>query len=186
MISSLFMATISLTVYGPLLMYIIFGAEPLIAGYIIALESLGWTVVAISSSGVREQTEPRLIRLGAFFVSSAMVGLIYAMPEGPLWLIALLATLMGMGFGMSWTFVSKRIIVNVPETERTQASGSIPTFLRVAMALGSALSGIIANFSGFSENSSVEVAQNVAFWSFAAFTPLMLVGLFFAWRVSRE
>ena len=186
MISSLFMATISLTVYGPLLMYIIFGAEPLIAGYIIALESLGWTVVAISSSGVREQTEPRLIRLGAFFVSSAMVGLIYAMPEGPLWLIALLATLMGMGFGMSWTFVSKRIIVNVLETERTQASGSIPTFLRVAMALGSALSGIIANFSGFSENSSVEVAQNVAFWSFAAFTPLMLVGLFFAWRVSRE
>ena len=186
MISSLFMATISLTVYGPLLMYIIFGAEPLIAGYIIALESLGWTVVAISSSGVREQTEPRLIRLGAFFVSSAMVGLIYAMPEGPLWLIALLATLMGMGFGMSWTFVSKRIIVNVPETERTQASGSIPTFLRVAMALGSALSGIIANFSGFSEASSVAVAQNVAFWSFTAFTPLMLVGLFFAWRVSRE
>ena len=186
MISSLFMATISLTVYGPLLMYIIFGAEPLIAGYIIALESLGWTVVAISSSGVREQTEPRLIRLGAFFVSSAMVGLIYAMPEGPLWLIALLATLMGMGFGMSWTFVSKRIIVNVPETERTQASGSIPTFLRVAMALGSALSGIIANFSGFSEASSVAVAQNVAFWSFAAFAPLMFVGLFFAWRVSRE
>ena len=49
MISSLFMATISLTVYGPLLMYIIFGAEPLIAGYIIALESLGWTIVAIST-----------------------------------------------------------------------------------------------------------------------------------------
>ena len=186
MISSLFMATISLTVYGPLLMYIIFGAEPLIAGYIIALESLGWTIVAISTSGVREHIEPRLIRLGALFVSISMVGLIYAMPSGPLWLIALLATLMGMGFGMSWTFVSKRIIANVPETERTQASGSIPTFLRVAMALGSALSGIIANFSGFSEASSVAVARNVAFWSFAAFVPLMFVGLFFAWRVSRE
>ncbi|MBT5795141.1 MAG: MFS transporter, partial [Deltaproteobacteria bacterium] len=74
MISSLFMATISLTVYGPLLMYIIFGAEPLIAGYIIALESLGWTIVAISTSGVREHIEPRLIRLGALFVSISMVG----------------------------------------------------------------------------------------------------------------
>ena len=31
----------ALTVYGPLLMYIIFGAKPLVAGYIIALESLG-------------------------------------------------------------------------------------------------------------------------------------------------
>ena len=186
MISSLFMATISLTVYGPLLMYIIFGADPLIAGYIIALESLGWTIIAISTSGVRENIEPRLIRLGAFFVSISMVGLIYAMPSGPLWLIAMLSTLMGIGFGMSWTFVSKRIIANVPKSERTQASGSIPTFLRVAMALGSALSGIIANFSGFSEASSVPVAQNVAFWSFAIFVPLMFVGLFFAWRVSRE
>ena len=186
MISSLFMATISLTVYGPLLMYIIFGAEPLVAGYIIALESLGWTVLAVSTSGVREHIEPRLIRLGAVFVSISMMGLIYAMPSGPLWLIALLAILMGMGFGMSWTFVSKRIIANVPETERTRASGSIPTFLRVSMALGSALSGIIANFSGFSESSSVVVARNVGFWSFAAFIPLMLVGLFFAWRVSRE
>jgi predicted MFS family arabinose efflux permease len=166
-------------------MYIIFGAKPLIAGYIIALESLGWTVVAISTSGVSERIESLLIRLGAVFVSSSMLGLIYAMPAGPLWLIALLATGMGMGFGMSWSFVSKRVIDNVPEAERTQASASIPTFLRVSMALGSALSGIIANFSGFSEDSSVAVAQNVAFWCFAAFIPLMLVGLVTAWRVSR-
>ena len=184
--SALFMATIALTVYGPLLMYIIFGAEPLVAGYIIALESLGWTVVAISTSGVSVRVEPRLIRLGSVLVSISMVGLIYAMPSGPLWLIALLSTIMGMGYGMSWSFVSKRIIANVSEAERTQASASIPTFMRVSMALGSALSGIIANFSGFSEDSSVEVAQNVAFWCFAAFAPLILVGLFTAWRVSRE
>ena len=186
MISSLFMATISLTVYGPLLMYIIFGAAPLVAGYIIALESLGWTTVAISTSGVNVRVEPRLIRLGSVLVSISMVGLIYAMPSGPLWLIALLSTIMGTGFGMSWSFVSKRIIANVSEEERTQASASIPTFMRVSMALGSALSGIIANFSGFSEDSSVEVAQNVAFWCFAAFVPLILVGILTAWRVSRE
>jgi hypothetical protein len=186
MMSSLFMATIALTVYGPLLMYIIFGAEPLIAGYIIALESLGWTVVAISTSGVSVRVEPHLIRLGSVLVSFSMVGLIYAMPLGPLWLIALFSTIMGMGYGMSWSFVSKRIIANVSEAERTQASASIPTFMRVSMALGSALSGIIANFSGFSEDSSVEVAQNVAFWCFTAFVPLMLVGLFTAWRVSQK
>ena len=186
MMSALFMATISLTVYGPLLMYIIFGAAPLVAGYVIALESLGWTLTAIFTSGVRERIEPRLIRTGAVFVSVSMLGLIYAMPSGPLWLIALFAVIMGMGFGMSWSFVSKRIIANVPEKERTQASASIPTFMRVAMAMGSALSGIIANYSGFSEASSVTVAQNVAFWSFAAFVPLMLVGLVTAWRVSLE
>jgi len=186
MISSLFMATISLTVYGPLLMYIIFGAAPLVAGYIIALESLAWTLTAIFTSGLKERIEPKLIRMGAVFVSVSLLGLIYAMPSGPLWVIAFFSVIMGMGFGMSWSFVSKRIIANVPETERTQASASIPTFMRVAMALGSALSGIIANYSGFSEASSVAVAQNVAFWCFAAFIPLMFVGLFTAWRVSMK
>ncbi len=186
MISILFMATISLTVYGPLLMYIIFDAGPLIAGYIIALESLGWTGMAIITSGVKEKTKNYLIRLGAVSISISLLGLIYAMPVGPLWLIGLLSALMGMGFGMSWTFVSERIISNAPKNERIQAAGSIPTFLRVAMALGSALSGIIANFSGFSEASSKDIAQNVAFWSFAAFVPLMFLGLFFAWRVSLD
>jgi predicted MFS family arabinose efflux permease len=114
-----------------------------------------------------------------------MLGLVYVMPAGPLWVIGLLSAIMGMGFGMSWSFVSKRIIANAPETERTQASASIPTFLRLAMALGSALSGIIANYSGFSKESSVAIAQNVAFWCFAAFIPIMIVGLVTAWRVSK-
>ena len=186
MICSLFMATISLTVYGPLLMYIIFGASPLVAGYIIALESLAWTLTAIITSGFRERFEPILIKIGSVFVSISMLGLVYAMPVGPLWVISLFSFIMGMGFGMSWSFVSKRIIANVPEPERAHASASIPTFMRVAMALGSALSGIIANNSGFSEASSVTVAQNVAFWCFASFTPLMFVGLFTAWRVSKR
>ena len=186
MISSLFMATISLTVYGPLLMYIIFGATPLIAGYVIALQSLGWTTMAIITSGFSVSFEPYLIRLGSVLVSLSMFGLIYAMPSGPLWLIALFSTIMGTGFGLSWSFVSKRIIANVSEDEQIQASASIPTFMRVSMALGSAFSGIIANFSGFSRDSSVEVAQNVAFWCFTAFVPLIMVGIYSAWRVSRE
>ena len=145
MICSFFMATISLTVYGPLLMYIIFGAAPLVAGYIIALESMTWSLTAILTSGLKEKIQPRLIRMGAALISVSMLGLVYVMPAGPIWVIGLLSAIMGMGFGMSWSFVSKRIIANAPATERTQASASIPTFLRLAMGLGSALSGIIAN-----------------------------------------
>ena len=186
MLSAFFMATISFTVYGPFLMYILFGAEPLVAGYIIALESLGWTVTAIVSSGARERFEPGLIRSGAILISITTVALVFVMPVGPLWAIGVLSIVMGTGYGMSWSFVSKRIIANVPETERTQVSASIPTFMRVAMALGSAFSGIIANYSGFSETNSPEVARNVAFWCFAAFIPLVLIGMMSAWRVSKE
>ena len=135
-------------------MYILFGVSPLSAGYIIALQSIGWTVLAILSSGIMEKTEKIFIRLGAFFISLASIGLVFTMPIGPIWLIAFLSTIMGMGFGMSWSFVSKRIISSLPENERVQASGSIPTFMRLSMALGAAISGIIANFSGFQKNYS--------------------------------
>ena len=126
MLSAFFMATISLTVYGPFLMHILFGAEPLVAGYIIALESLGWTVTAIISSSFKEQLEPFLIRSGALLISITTVALVFVMPVGPLWAIGILSVMMGTGFGMSWSFVSKRIIANVPESERTQVSASIP------------------------------------------------------------
>ncbi len=133
-----------------------------------------------------EKTEKIFIRLGAFFISLASIGLVFTMPVGPIWLIAFLSTIMGMGFGMSWSFVSKRIISSLPENERVQASGSIPTFMRLSMALGAAISGIIANFSGFSEDSSVFVARNVAFWCYFSFLPLIIVGIIFAWRISKE
>lgn len=186
MLSAFFMATISFTVYGPFLMFILFGAEPLLAGYIIALESLGWTGAAIVSSGAKERYEPLLIRIGAILISITSFALVFIMPIGPLWAIGILSTIMGIGYGMSWSFVSKRIIANVPETERTHVSASIPTFMRVSMALGSAFSGIIANYSGFSETSSPDAARNVAFWCFAAFIPLVIIGTLCAFRVSKS
>ena len=67
-------------------------------------------------------------------ISIITVALVFVMPVGPLWAIGILSLMMGTGFGMSWSFVSKRIIANVPESERTQVSASIPTFMRVAMA----------------------------------------------------
>ena len=87
----------------------------MVAGFIIALESIGWTIMAVITSGVRQGTEKKMIRLGACFIGFSMLGLIYAMPGGPIYLIALFSFIMGMGFGMSWAFVSKRIISNVPD-----------------------------------------------------------------------
>ena len=78
------MGTISFTVYGPFLMYILFDAEPLVAGYIIVLESLGWTVTASVSSGARDRFEPGLIRSGAILISINTVALVFMMPVGPI------------------------------------------------------------------------------------------------------
>ena len=39
---------------------------------------------------------------------------------------------------------------------------------------------------GFDENMTATELQNVAFWVFAAFVPVMLYANFAAWKLSRE
>jgi uncharacterized membrane protein YtjA (UPF0391 family) len=47
---------------------------------------------------------------------------------------------------------------------------------RIGYAVGSALCGIVANASGFSEGLSSATAAGVAKWLFLAFVPLGLLG----------
>jgi hypothetical protein len=47
MVLALSIATVSFTVYGPLLMETLFGVTPLVAGFMIAVESVSWTIAAI-------------------------------------------------------------------------------------------------------------------------------------------
>jgi len=51
MVLSLSTATVSFTVYGPFLMETLFGATPLVAGFMIAIESVSWTIAAILFAG---------------------------------------------------------------------------------------------------------------------------------------
>jgi uncharacterized membrane protein YtjA (UPF0391 family) len=57
---------------------------------------------------------------------------------------------------------------------------------RIGYAVGAALSGIIANASGFSEGLSGETAAGVARWLFLAFVPLGALGCLAAIRSSTK
>jgi MFS family permease len=65
MILALSIATVSFTVYGPLLMETLFGVTPLVAGFMIAVESVSWTIAAIVFARAGARQEPALIRGGA-------------------------------------------------------------------------------------------------------------------------
>jgi len=184
MVLAMATATVSFTVYGPLLLAALFGVTPLTAGFLVALESVAWTIAAIAFAGASARAEGPLIRGGALLIAAGVAGLALVMPRGPVWALVPWVTLQGAGFGMCWAFLLRRIVASVPDAERERASSAVPTMQMIGYAVGAAASGALANTLGFVEGAPPEVSRRVAFWVFAAFLPLAALGVAAAWRVS--
>lgn len=179
-------ATIPLSVYGPVLMLDLHGASALVAGYVIALSSIGWSVTAVLTAGARERYDARLIFTGASVLVCSIFGLMYAIPSGPIALIAMFACLEGAGFGVAWTFILRRITALAPEDERERMSTALPTTQRFGYAAGAAFTGIVANSAGFSTAMDRLTAEAVGTWVFAAMLPVAAIGLAAAWIFTRQ
>ncbi|MFA3918983.1 MFS transporter [Ruegeria hyattellae] len=177
MILGLSMATIAITAFGPLLITAIHDAAPLAVGYIIVCSSVGWTLTAVLVSGSPERYDRLFIALGMSFVCLSIPGFLYAVPRGPLWLIAMMAVLEGGGFGMAWTFILRRCTALAPSGEVQRVSGAIPTVQRAGYALGAVCVGMVANATGFLELEREGTAATVSNWVFLACIPFAMVGL---------
>ena len=177
MILSLTMATIAITALGPLLVTTIHSASALSAGYIVACSSIGWTVMAVGVSGFPEKLDRLMIAVGIGVVLTSVIGFLYAVPNGPLWLIAMFAALEGGGFGMSWAFILRRATALSDPVEQRRISGAIPTVQRLGYALGAAYIGIMANAAGMAFMSTPSDGIRVAQFVFLSCLPLAAVGV---------
>ncbi len=178
------LATMSLLVYGPILLETLFGMTPLAAGYLVAGESIAWGAGALAVSRCGEAPETGLIRTGAVLIVTGIAACAFAMPFGSVWLVLIGAVTQGAGFGISWAFVVKRMSEAAHESEKDVAATSVPTMQQIGFAFGAAAAGIIANAAGFGDQVSPDAAQLASFWIFAAFLPPAAIGVFAAWRVS--
>lgn len=176
------MTTIAIVVYGPLIMTGLHGASALTAGYVVATASIGWTIAAVTVSGLAEKYDRILIGTGVLVLSISLVGFIYSMARGPLVLIALFSALQGAGFGMAWTFILRRATALSSEREAGRVAGAMPPVQRLGFALGAACIGVVANAAGLANDTSEATLQRVALWAFVAGLPLAGVGLYAAWR----
>lgn len=162
MVLSLSIGTIAITAFGPLLVTFIHGASALTAGYIVACSSIGWSLAAVVFSGSPERLDRMMIAIGISVVVASVFGFLYAVPNGPIGLIALCSFFEGAGFGMAWTFVLRRVTGLAEAGEVQRISGAIPTVQRLGYALGAAYIGIVANASGFALMRTPEQAADVA------------------------
>ncbi|MDX8454103.1 MFS transporter [Mesorhizobium sp. VK9D] len=184
MVAAFSVATCTFAIYGPLLLTTLHDIPILTTGYIIAAESIAWSILSIAVANAPLERERLIIVIGALMIAAGLAGFAYAIPTGSIPLILLCALLQGGGFGVAWPFLTRVIVASASDGEQTIASAAVPTMQRIGYAVGAALAGIIANACGFSEGLTREAAANVAGWLFLAFVPLGIVGCLAALRIA--
>ena len=112
---------------SPLLLVQLHHVSLLEAGYLIAIDSVAWSITAMMVGWVRPKGEPFCIKLGASVIALGLAGFAVSVPQGPVWAIGLSAALQGGGFGLSWAFIARRVAAGAIEVERERAAGALPT-----------------------------------------------------------
>ena len=182
MIFLLNVATISFSVYGTALLQKLYGAAPVLAGYILGGGTLAWTFAALLIAG--RGSGRRAIRIGVTLIVLGQAGLMFAVPHGSIALIGALTLTTGGGFGLAWAFTASRIVANTQDADRALAAASIPTASMIGGAVGAAAAGAIAGGLGFGREMGFDQASAAGLWLFAAFVPFTAAALVAAWRLT--
>jgi len=184
MVAAFSVATCSFGLYGPLILTSLHGIPILTTGYVIAAESISWSILSILVAGASPRREPAIIVGGAAMIAAGAAGFAWTVPLGSIPLVVLCALLQGGGFGVVWPFMTRIIVACAPADEQTIASAAVPTMQRIGYAMGAALAGIVANAGGFAGGLSRDAAAEVARWLFLVFVPLGVLGLVAAIRIA--
>jgi predicted MFS family arabinose efflux permease len=177
-------ATMGFAIYGPPILQQLRGFSPLAAGYTIGAESAAWTLSAILVAGATGVWDGRWIRLGVGCLIASLIILAWTMAEGAFAWVLIGGSLMGVAFGLSWAFMSRRLLLALSEEDKAIGSSAITAVRQTGAAAGAAISGVAANLGGFSAGLTAESAQSASFWVFVSVIPLAVVGGLAAFRLT--
>jgi MFS family permease len=186
MVFALSVGTTGFWAYGPLILQVLFGTNPLFSGYALAAEALAWSLATMAISGAPIAADRALVRGGAVAVVVGAAGFAAVLPAGSLTGVVVCSVLQGVGFGLFWPAVVHRLVRLSDSNEQALAAASPSTIQRIGYAVGTAIAGIAANLSGLASGVSQPAARLAAFWVFAAFFPILAVALYGAWRFTRQ
>ncbi|MGC7405905.1 MFS transporter [Pandoraea pneumonica] len=172
---SLLGITTTSEIYIPYFLQNLHGQTPFAAGYLAALMAAGWSVGSMTSAGRHGDAAERRVRLGPVIVTLGMLALAWLLPQADLFksvagVTSICAALfaVGVGVGMGWPHLLTRVMTAARPGEAHLASASITTVQLYAMALGSALAGLVANSAGLADGQYADV-QRASVWLFAVF-----------------
>ena len=177
-------ATMGFAIYGPPILQQLRGFSPLWAGYTIGVESAAWTLAAILVASATGVWDTRWIRLGAACLVASLAILAGTLADGPFAWVLVGGALMGAAFGLSYAFMSRRIITALSDEDRAIGSSGISAVRQTGAAAGAAISGVAANLGGFSSGLTDASARSASLWVFVSVIPLALIGGWAAFRLT--
>jgi hypothetical protein len=179
------LASMGFSVYGAAILQTLRGYSALTAGYIVAVEALAWTAIALLVAHWPPPWPGRLMRLGGVLVAAGMAAGALAFPTANLFGVLLAGALLGSGFGASWAFMAQAILGATPEDERAVGAAGMTTVRLTGSAAGAAGCAAVANLAGFAGGFSPEAAARAGSWVFWASVPVAVIGALAAWRMGR-
>ena len=187
-----FLMTLSfapLSIFLPLLAQRLHGVEPLMAGYVSAVLSLGWSAGAIAAAGASPALQRVLIITGPACLLAGIAGQSLFVAAGPMAPLIALIFLSGLGIGQCHVHVSNRVMSSARPGEETLTASAIPTMQSLGIAFGAATGGLLANVAGLSDGITVATLTAVTEWIYGfALIPALatvLVGMRLIWFIKR-
>ncbi|EJF75827.1 MFS transporter [Bartonella alsatica] len=175
--------------YFPLFLQKLHGHDPLIAGYMAALISIGWTCGSVSSACASTKKIPSLILYSPIFSLIGMSILLWVIPtETPkpeyTFIICLALFAIGVSAGIAWPHLLTRILQCASNRDALRASESLTSVQLFSIAFSATLAGTITNLAGLS-NSEITGMIFAAKALLATFISILFcLGIPFALRVS--
>jgi MFS family permease len=176
-------ASMGYSVYGPAILQQLAGVSALTAGYVVAAEAAAWTVFALMVTHLTGPWPGRMIRLGAAcaFIGVAASALVF--PIGSVIGVVVTGVILGGGFGLSYAFMSQRVLAALSGDERGVGAAGMTTVRLTGSAAGAAMAAAVANLVGFSHGLTDEAARSAGVWVFFSAAPVAALGLWTAWRL---
>jgi MFS family permease len=181
---ALLMVALMVEMYVPLFGQRLAHLMPVVAGFLGAALTMGWTVGEIVSASLNNQrviawmvaAAPLIVAVGfalgaATQVDDAPVGVV------AVWAVALMIT--GIGMGAAWPHLTAWSMQCVDEAKEVgAAAAAINTVQLIAGAFGAGLAGVVVNSA---EGATVMAAR----WLFGVFAVLGVVGAVASSRATR-
>jgi MFS family permease len=154
--------------YAILMLERIWAFDPLSASILGGATYITWSVVGVAASRLPPRLSGTCLWLGPILLAAGLFVGVLAMTAVSLTLLLGGLILGGIGYGLSWGFLSQIIMTGAAPADRDRASAMLPTVLSTGLAIGAALGGVAANTAGLAAQSSPAMVARAGLFCFAA------------------
>lgn len=181
-----FLAETSVHVFVPFLVQTGHGVSPTFIGYFIAIIALAWSSSAVAVSGLEGRASDVLVALGPSLICGGLGLATYGLTAPGLGHLTIALVVIGLGFGVCYTFITQRIMGAAPAGEEDITSGAIPTLGSVGSAIGAAIAGLVGNAAGFAAGVGGPGAIAAGQWALGVAAVIAVVPMVGAFAFARR